>query len=556
MRDSTEPQNVEPKIDTGGGALVEGGVDTQGGDFIGRDKIINILANIPRWLLWTLAAGIVLIASTLIVGTGLLGVITTTISATPTATATPTVTPTPVLIKMDAAYNIVVAQFEEVDAQGAPLADNTVGQWLSEWLAGQLNTAMPKSDSLLVWHDKVNRPSTNPPIGVLNATSAEALLDEKKNIGANFVIYGQLVHGNGVPVLQLGFAYRAKSVSSQPDATIGFHRLGSAVRIIGLEEGGYRERMYDNPELAIRAQLLVWLVRGLSRDLEGNYARAFEIFKEAEKVVKEWEDSHQAILNGGTLAGMEVIFYFQGREALALQRFGEAFEAFAKALALNKTYASALLGRGNVYLDGVQFYLLSQQGGAGDVAACAPNLSLSTVIDQAYVPHNDAEALAQIDEARKSYIAAKQAVSTTDWSLLSPVVQSMIARTDLSLAEFGLQVTEPEQRRNLIWERLTEADQGFQTILPEFEKAGKLDYLAFIRYNLGLVYLAQASLTATYENQASAEPYYQRARELFRACHVEPSILAEAGYEPMEKQIGCYCQYWENQVLDVIGGSG
>ncbi len=102
---------------------------------------------------------------------------TPTITPTPLPTLTPTPTPTP--IKMGGAFNVIVAEFGEQDSQGT-IQDSEAGQWLSSWLAQQLDVQFADSNlDIEVWHDQVNKPPGNPTIGIV-ADEAEAKAQMEK----------------------------------------------------------------------------------------------------------------------------------------------------------------------------------------------------------------------------------------------------------------------------------------------------------------------------------------------------------------------------------------
>jgi hypothetical protein len=105
--------------------------------------------------------------------------------------------PTP----MGGVFNIAVADFGVLDAQGR-VQKSDKAQWLSRWLAEQLNTSVAVDKlHIEVRHDEVNHSPNDPAIGVIK--SEKQAEQQLAALGADLLIYGNLTRPDDPASLQL-----------------------------------------------------------------------------------------------------------------------------------------------------------------------------------------------------------------------------------------------------------------------------------------------------------------------------------------------------------------
>ncbi len=80
---------------------------------------------------------------------------------------------------MGGVFNVIVAEFGEPDSQGT-IQTSEPGYWLSSWLAKQLQDQFADTNlGIEVWHDQLNKPPSNPMIGiVVDEAQAKAQIEK------------------------------------------------------------------------------------------------------------------------------------------------------------------------------------------------------------------------------------------------------------------------------------------------------------------------------------------------------------------------------------------
>jgi tetratricopeptide (TPR) repeat protein len=257
-------------------------------------------------------------------------------------------------------FNVAVAEFGREDSQGniSPSAD---GRNLSEWMFGQLRAEyrnLQSEDTINIWHDSLGIFSKRQKIGLITGRTRQerqaAAETVARNVGADMVIYGYITGEEDT----VGFApeiYLRKGPDAD-DEIVGRHALGHPVEIppppLDLYDTDVKETL---DRLQGRVTALVWLTRGLVKDLVGNHYGALQVFKQAETALQRWEDR----------AGKDVLYYFIGRQALFLSNtdiypdrtpaevndyLNMAKEYFQQATSINESYRYHI-GLGGVYFE-------------------------------------------------------------------------------------------------------------------------------------------------------------------------------------------------------------
>lgn len=291
-------------------------------------------------------------------------------------------------------FNVAVAEFGREDSQGniSPSAD---GRNLSEWMFRELQAEyrnLQSEDTINIWHDSMGIFRKRQKIGLVagrtrkeRREAAEAIA---RNVGADMVIYGYITGEEGT----VGFKpeiYLKKGPDAD-DEIVGSHSLGHPVEIppppLDLYDTDVKETL---DRLEGRVTALVWLTRGLVKDLVGNHYGALQVFKQAETALQKWEDR----------AGKDVLYYFIGREALFLSNtdvypdrtpaevsdyLNMARDYFQRATGINESYRYHI-GLGGVYFEEAEQLLPEEQlqAGALDLAIDEYRLAIEGARDVA-----------------------------------------------------------------------------------------------------------------------------------------------------------------------------
>ena len=490
---------------------------------------------------------------------------TPTITPTPLPTLTPTPTPTP--IKMGGAFNVVVAEFGEKDSQGA-IQDSEAGQWLSRWLAQQLDLQFADSKlKYVVWHDQVNRPAGNPPIGIV-ADEAEAQA-QMERFGATMLIYGTLDGTQDPGALQLNFAWRLPSLRDEPDAVTGRQRLGSSVPILHLSDGLYTEEIESDPAMVRRVSILIWLSKGLAKDILGKHEEARNIFLDA----KQKLDAEPNNVKGSEPDGRQVLDYFLGREYLALHQLAEAEASFNQAIEQDGDYVNAHIGLGNVFFDKASFYFIRQQPLDSGLSTCDGAIDgdqLAAIADQ--LPITISQALTATQQAVDSYQTALDKAPGSAWKPMETVAQYMLGRGYRLKGDAARLVGPanwPQASNDLI--------KAEALISPTLQAFGQDQYYGFLAYAYFDLASAQRAKGAIYEGQArsasdvqQSQAYtdqalaaYSSALENYQQCSAQKSLTdggVDYGVHSMQNKIACFCEGYEifvgKRIGDLGGASG
>ncbi len=242
--------------------------------------------------------------------------------------------------RMNAPFNVAVAQFGETDRGGAARPseelqpyDRSTFQALRQELAG-----LPPQFNPLVWHSSLFPLETRAQIPVVDGTddrqragNAARLANQ---IGADLLFYGTYDQAQSAFTLNFYISPRLKFATNE---IIGADQLGAPIHVSTLTDPVSRTTL--NRELTARTDIASRFTLGMMYVLAGYPDDALRVFEQV--------NLQSAAIGGGL---QELVYFFIGEEALGKGRDADALAAFDKALTINPTYARAQLGVGGVYL--------------------------------------------------------------------------------------------------------------------------------------------------------------------------------------------------------------
>lgn len=579
QKHDTHVQNIH----TEGGTAVTGDIKIENGDFIGRDKNIFVSPiEISRF------SFICLISVPFLVIVLIVLLITNLIPRKKD-----------LLVSGPMQYSIAIAQIGQQDAKGN-IRSTRNGKELSEILGTKLQeefdrTSTDQAFKVQLRYDTVASSTGSQSIGlVANKSQAERLL---KKLNVNLLIYGYLSDGKP-QMLQLSFAFKVKSLEIEPDATIGYQRLGLPVRFDHPDL--VQEEFEHNQALLWRLEALIELTRGLGHDQVGNHAKALEIFLRAAQKIKAWHDYE----------GKEVLYYFQGREALALLKSTEgpfalstnnqsltlllgqeaqaaiqskqatplqllslAESAFLEAIRIDPDYVTAFIGLGHVYFQRGQFELLTQQPISATVAACTSQPSFSQIQNSEQLTATLPGAIGDLDQAIGFYkYAADHAIHMTEISRMSeisaaqviPIAQVMrgysYALKGMAYLGENAQKSENEELEQAKVE-LNQSIEHMTLTLQPFRDNQQVDFLAFAYYGLGEAYHSLGHVYVQQQNPVAAKERFQHAHEDYKRCYAPATMPNPADMTDVQRAIDCSCRARDEHVINkdlttLGGGNG
>jgi tetratricopeptide (TPR) repeat protein len=384
--------------------------------------------------------------------------------------------------KMDARFNVAVAEVGEMDAEGR-MFHSEEGELLSKWIFDELVAANEKYEDsgVEIWHDSLSLLEKRVKLGMVSGGTpdarAKAASELAKRIEADVVIYGHLTPHQSPVEFVLEF-YVSPRVRGEADVTIGRYQLGQTIPIPeNFDRTDTLAKEALGTRVANRAGALFWLLLGLRDDLLGLPEEALAVFRQAEEGLTSWKEQGE---------GKEIFYFFMGRELLFLKRDVEAEEALEKALQSNPRYARAHIVLGGVYFQRAQ--------------SLAPDERLLEPKD--------------LDRAINSYQTGLELAR----EFHGPQME-IIARLALAMA-YRL------QGETYFWlQDSVEANRFFNLAIEEINlvldplaDAEQYRLLAQAYESLGAAYTQQAEILRKQEDVAGSRALYEKARDAYASC--------------------------------------
>lgn len=234
--------------------------------------------------------------------------------------------------KMTGTFNIAVAEFGEISADGVIRASKT-GQQMSAWALDYLRNDLKDTPSLQLWPEEgglFNRAR----VPLVTAETAEKTASQ---INASLLLYGYIDRRETPPRLALKF-WVAPQAKYRFEDIQGRYGLGPPIRIADLENPGPGIQ----GELGRQSSALAWVALGLAQEQLGQNRDALGFFQEA---VESAPDSALAQF----FVGRAFLFLsdLQSRERETYWQSAET--AFQAAIGLDPRHARAYIGLGGVY---------------------------------------------------------------------------------------------------------------------------------------------------------------------------------------------------------------
>jgi hypothetical protein len=401
--------------------------------------------------------------------------------------------------RMDGLYNIAIAEFAELGADGQihPIPDGS-GLKTSQNIASALQASLEQNPGLLIWNDGPALKKQGVQIGIVDGAQLASSTARRLNVAqsasstagrlnADMIIYGIVDSRHQPPELKMGM-YLAPHLSDVLDEVNGTFDLSRPIAV----DGG----LGSAPVQAVisqQADLLATLALGQSESQLGHTLEALEIYQKAAQLAPN----------------SSLVQFFIGREYLfslerepVLQVASDAFEqqasiALEKAIQLDSQNARAQIGLGSLYIKQAKRLL----GQAAD----------SEYTDQAFQQMMDL-----LDKADRAYAAALQAKTTT--AQYGVPVGDLAnlglgdARLTRAIAQLGY--GQPDEAGKAF----ADSVQMLSATLPAFQGPGLERYLAQNYQFLGSAYQNTGYLAFLTGDPAGALENYQKAVEQFDAC--------------------------------------
>jgi len=235
---------------------------------------------------------------------------------------------------MGGAYNIAVAEFESVDADGKAVdsvAAHDLAQSVYEFLRTELELVEEGEFELRAPLETGRIEGSTP------EQRAEAAATQARRIRADVVVYGTL--RVDVPNQFTAEFFLSDRLLEKAEELFGQHDLGSAITTPG-DIGRNAVILKDLREVILgRTRALAEFIVGLSYFGADQPQAALDHFEAASRA-EGWDDGD----------GKEVLYLFLGHAAGELGDIARAGAFYEQALGLNPEYARARLGRAEVLL--------------------------------------------------------------------------------------------------------------------------------------------------------------------------------------------------------------
>ena len=240
--------------------------------------------------------------------------------------------PPPPPAPMTADLNVIVTEFDGLDASGRPVA-SAVARGLAEDLARVLERDLGNDVEQRGGTVEVRQPAVAGRLsGTTQAEQAAAATKLAAEVGAQVVVFGWLDATRTELQPQI---YVSEGLLADVEELLGSMRLGPPIRTTAAIDMEAGERGEMRRQLVSRASALAALVLGMSELRGKRYDAADEYLDTA---ATWWGDA----------PGKEVIYLFRGSVAAVSDRLDDAETWFNEALALNKSYSRARMGLAEV----------------------------------------------------------------------------------------------------------------------------------------------------------------------------------------------------------------
>jgi tetratricopeptide (TPR) repeat protein len=393
-------------------------------------------------------------------------------------------------LKMNSgAFNIAVAEFGQIGADGVDRSWAEGGSAISTMTANALKKEMQADPNLLVWQDSPALADHNTRIGRAVGSSPAARMawaeQAAKRLNADMLVFGNLEIQDPSARLVLQ-VYIAPNYNYQFEDIQGSFQQGAPIGITNPTKPG----LEAEPPVTSQASTFAWLAIGLTRMRLGQPAQALEAFRKAETFSPDWA----------------VIQFFIGRESLFLSDrdparqealTGEALQAFQKALGLDPQDARSEIGLGSVYFAQAKRLVAAVPDGSSSDERLARAAELAVQARQAYGRASDLPLPAQ-----GSAIPLKE------------VAQLGVGTTLRLEGEIQYRQGQEQQAR----QTLQHAVQVLQTVQSPFEKALQQRYLAQSFEALGTAYQWLGFLDERGGDFSSAQKNYSEAVKQYNDC--------------------------------------
>jgi len=351
---------------------------------------------------------------------------------------------------MTGLFNIAVAEFGQVDAQGQ-VRPSPRGQLISQRL---FNGLLIEFDNLPfkvrqdlspeLWHDSLGLTRKRARIGLVPGETrearAEAARQLARRINAHVVIYGNLpADGSGAGFVPEVYVSPGAGIDVEADKIVGVYQPTGAIPVQLLDKAndpvvGRSITIRLNSWTNVLSQFTI----GLMYDLLGYPGRALPVLQQAKD---ELASTGQE--------GNPVLWFFIGREALWLKRDEEAQPAFEQAVRLDPNYARARLGLGDIHLNKAYRQSSAERIQAPDLEraiaeyaraleTAEPSVKVEALYSLGIVYRLKGETLLNLADyatADSAFVIATKYLSETLDALKNTEQYRLLAQTYLSLGE-------------------------------------------------------------------------------------------------------------------------
>ncbi len=491
----------------GQGDIIIGDVGQQARDVTIGKNIIQIgQLNIPVWLIL-----------------GLVGVVIVAGAAVAWRLRGPS--------KMDGTFNVAIAEF------GAQDRDGVISRRIYDEVKRELDD-LPARDRIryspLVWHDSLGWTQKSVKLGSIEGATpearAQAAAQLARAINADVVVYGYFDEADTPPTFIPEFY--VDRIRGEADELVGRSQLGTPIPLPARGDLNDKDlQRFMNEQLNARSIALALFTIGILYDLNGQWNEALKVFQRVQTLdqVEPWRDNE----------GREILYYFIGREMLALKQYDAALGQFKLALDRNRGYARALIGAGGAYR--AQAGLLPAetrlQTPVSDclVAASLPaaNRATATALDCALAAYTEAEKNAA-------------ALTGSQVDLVAQLGQAQVYRLrGETLDNLGAHA-EAQQALAQAAAILASALQGLDP--------GQHRLLAQGQLELGVAYHEQGHAALAQDQPAQAKALFQQADAAYGQC-IQQASVADAFFDNYVRQLRDErCAPYQQVVRDAIKG--
>lgn len=433
--------------------------------------------------------------------------------------------------------NIAVLDPGEEQADGT-LARAPDAELIRTWMVEALSTANgpnAAAQRIGLWHNGLPVSQKRDRLPILRESKA----DERENeahieadgIGATVLITGRIRQVNGKRELTPEF-YVFSRLTGEAKEAVGYFTLGGPIPLEDLAKDDFN-RAFVASQLTERVSLLEGVLLALRQDLFGQHAEALRALEDlaaqrglpAGAAQLQQAATQPAAAAGESDSGLDVLYYFLGREALFLEQSDAAVEYAQRAISINKNNVRAYIVKGGA--------LLAQSKGLSTSEVALQKDGLQDQAEQAY----------------RAAVTLVEDPSGGATSIVTAIARLGMGDALVTRGEWVYRESQSAETDRVADDLLQKGIDALpRDVVTRLDEAGQYRMVAQYHASVGAAKYYQGVMAASAQDTPRAEGVLKEAKAHFEACKAQVDRARED--QTLATRIAAGCE----RALDGVNG--